>query len=285
MSCGQADLIPAVMCVKNTFIELPEDASRSALTQMRRILSDSFLVRAGSRSTCHSESDDDLPRTCTVGGEPGAELDNRGRSSRPGQDSDEPVPPKDREQGQRASWRASESGCKWADIEPESDPMVPVEELSLSPSTCDSICPNDFVFDASSEEDCELANQMAFAYWSPAGTFVGDEAASSFQAFPSSQCPRPAPRLRGEHSEAAHRAFAAARAAADAHQYNLDTGIERVEFLYTMPCEMPYWEKTETDGSEAMQAMGDHQWYCPTCSLLKYDAYGDFCAYCGSKFS
>jgi hypothetical protein len=322
MPCSQADMLPAMMCVKNTFIELPEDASRCAPMMMRRINSDSVLVRLGSSSSCHSESDDDLARTLTSDGGPGcgrgpaplagAELDNREASSVQGSDEPQPAQVSDRKHISLSG--RSESRSKWADIDPESDEKVPAE-LSLSPSTCDSISPGDFVYDASSEEDCELANQMALAYWSPSGTFVSvaDEPAASFQAYPtagcSSQClPRPVPRLRGEHSEAAHRAFAAARAAADAHQYNLDTGLETVECLF-MPCEMTYWEQpgmadaeaapgnslwtppkesqeaTEDDSWKASQAMEDEQWYCNTCGLLKFDVCGNFCAYCGVKFS
>lgn len=324
MPCSQAEMLPAMMRVKNTFIELPEDASHCAAMMMRRINSDSILMRLGSSSSCHSESDDDLARTLTSDGGPGcgrgpapcagAELDNREAASAQPQASSKVSETSPRN---LALFGASGSRSKWADIEPESDEKVPNEKLSLSPSTCDSICPADFPYDASSEEDCELANQMALAYWSPSGTFVsvGDESSSSFQAFPTAGCsgqclPRPVPRLRGEHSEAAHRAFAAARAAADAHQYNLDTGLERVECLF-MPCEMAYWgqpemadaeaapcnslwtpptkesqEATEDDSWKASQATeDDSQWYCNTCGLLKFDVCGNFCAYCGVQFS
>mmetsp|Transcript_49313 Transcript_49313/g.127189 ORF Transcript_49313/g.127189 Transcript_49313/m.127189 type:complete len:299 (+) Transcript_49313:61-957(+) len=280
----------AYAVVKNTFIEVPEDNARAKSMRMRRMNSEGDMQRRLDWSSItDSDSEDDLVIGTFSAIGRGAGCNERDRSFSP--DPDQQFLPNVGATDQLASSCVSTTGqCGETALESSS-----MGKDTCSPSTCGgSFCQTEPT-DASSEYDIsEFANQMeayqaAMSYWPAAGYasgIVADESALyTAAATSSSRAPRPT-WLRGEHSDAEHRAFAEARAAAEAHQYNLDTGIETIDILYAMPPAMMYWDPTEAVDSESMQfPEGSDTWYCHSCGLGKYDVCGNFCAYCGVKFT
>uniref|UniRef100_A0A7S2LBI0 Uncharacterized protein n=1 Tax=Zooxanthella nutricula TaxID=1333877 RepID=A0A7S2LBI0_9DINO len=69
-----------------------------------------------------------------------------------------------------------------------------------------------------------------------------------------------------------YKAFLIARAAAEAHQRNINTGIESLDWQYADP-ECGLWSCEQCPG-----------WYCEACMATTMNPDAKFCCYCGRLF-